>query len=64
MPNKYILIFYTKIDGIIKYLGIEFNFFADDTNPIFIENQLLMTNLSKLKIVLGISEEIDFSFYK
>ena len=51
-----------KIKGLIKYLGIEFSILKDKENPIFIEQSLLMTDLEKLKFILGI-QEIDFKFF-
>lgn len=61
-PKKYIICFYIKIKGLIKYLGIEFSVLKDKENPIFIEQSLLMTNLEKLKFILDI-KEIDFKFF-
>ena len=46
--KKYIICFYTKMNGKIKYLGIEFLLVPDSKERIFIENSFLVQNLKML----------------
>lgn len=61
--SKYLVCFYTKMDGYIKYLGIEFLYFFSESQPLFIENMYLVQNLDLLQTLMGISEGINFQFY-
>lgn len=62
--NKYLICFYIKMEGYIKYLGIEFLYYFEESQPLFIENMYLVQNLDLLQTLMGITDGINFQFYK